>query len=280
MVASTLPIALDLLFGDEGGYVNAKTDAGGPTKYGITHKTLAAHRGVSFVSADQVKNMTKQEAEDIYRASYWKQSGGDLLPRGLDYAAFDFGVNSGPATAVKTLQRVVGTTPDGIVGAMTVDAVRKYPGGIGAVISDYIDARMAFLRGLKGKQGWSANGRGWTRRVTGVDPKGVYKKEPGVIGNAVRLAGGVRDVEPSSPSIDSAKAPPSKTGLLSTTEGKALATTGGGLGVGLVSEVVDQLSQYSDLSPTIRWACLGLVAAGLAFGAYRLWKRVRVEGAA
>lgn len=280
MVASTLPIALDLLFGDEGGYVNAKTDAGGPTKYGITHKTLAAHRGVNFVTAEQVKNMTKKEAEDIYRASYWRQSGGDLLPVGLDYAAFDFGVNSGPATAVKSLQRVVGVTPDGIVGAMTIDAVRKYPRGIIALLHDYIDARMTYLRSLRGKQGWSANGRGWTRRVTGVDPKGVYKKEPGVIGNAVRLAGGVRDVEPSSPSIDSAKAPPSKTGLLSTTEGKALATTGGGLGVGLVSEVVDQLSQYSDLSPTIRWACLGLVAAGLAFGAYRLWKRVRAEGAA
>ncbi len=68
------------MFGDEGGYSNRASDRGGPTKYGVTHKTLAAHRGVPSVAADQVKTMTKMEAEDIYRRSYWGQSGGDLLP--------------------------------------------------------------------------------------------------------------------------------------------------------------------------------------------------------
>ncbi|MDH2091835.1 hypothetical protein N5K21_24185 [Rhizobium pusense] len=62
---------------------------GGPTKFGITHKTLAAHRGVASVTAEQVKAMTREETEEIYRRSYWTQSGGDLLPKGLDYAAFD-----------------------------------------------------------------------------------------------------------------------------------------------------------------------------------------------
>ncbi|WP_262515620.1 glycoside hydrolase family 108 protein [Agrobacterium tumefaciens] len=112
MARETLPVALDLMFGHEGGYVNAKTDRGGPTKYGITHKTLAAHRGVASVTAEQVKAMTREEATEIYRRSYWVQSGGDLLPKGLDYAAFDFGVNSGPATAVRRLQRVLGVRED------------------------------------------------------------------------------------------------------------------------------------------------------------------------
>jgi lysozyme family protein len=35
-----------LTFGDEGGYVNNPHDPGGPTKYGITLKTLAAYRQV------------------------------------------------------------------------------------------------------------------------------------------------------------------------------------------------------------------------------------------
>ncbi|MGK9336087.1 glycoside hydrolase family 108 protein [Sinorhizobium meliloti] len=97
MARETLPVALELTFGDEGGYSNVKTDRGGPTKYGVTHATLAAHRGVKAVTAEQVRAMSREEATDIYRRSYWQQCGGDLLPPGLDYAVFDFGVNSGPA---------------------------------------------------------------------------------------------------------------------------------------------------------------------------------------
>nr|WP_318283108.1 MULTISPECIES: glycosyl hydrolase 108 family protein [unclassified Ochrobactrum] len=43
MARQNLEPSLKLLFGDEGGYSNRATDSGGPTKYGITHKTLAAH---------------------------------------------------------------------------------------------------------------------------------------------------------------------------------------------------------------------------------------------
>ena len=192
-----LGISLDWTFGSEGGYSKAKTDSGNylngvlvGTKYGITGKTLAAHRGVKTVTADDVKNMTRDEAAEIYVKSYWPQSGGDILPDGLDYAAFDFGVNSGPARAVKTLQRVLGIAQDGIVGGQTLAAVNRYPGGVPAVIRAYCDARMVFLRGLGGAQGFSANGRGWTYRVTGIDPRGVYARKPGVVGNALALAKG------------------------------------------------------------------------------------------
>ena len=185
----TLPRALTLMFGHEGGYVNAATDRGGPTKYGITHATLAAYRGVKSVTAAQVKELTLAEAESIYRQQYWIQSGGDVLPVGLDYAAFDFGVNSGPARAVKTLQQVVKVTADGKVGPKTLAAVRAYPGGTVQLIRDYCAARMVFLRGLTNpKTGFPVNGRGWTIRVTGVDPKGQWASTPGVVGHAVQMA--------------------------------------------------------------------------------------------
>lgn len=189
MARETLAVALELMFGHEGGYVNVKTDKGGPTKYGITHTTLAAHRGVASVTAAQVKAMTLEEAEAIYRRSYWIQSGGDLLPIGLDYAAFDFGVNSGPATAVKKLQLVLGVRQDGVMGEITSRAAREYPGGIQKLIRDYCDERMNYLRSLtNAKTGFPVNGRGWTIRVTGKDPKGQWKDQPGVVGNAIRLA--------------------------------------------------------------------------------------------
>lgn len=181
--------SLELTFGSEGGYANHKSDRGGPTKYGVTHRTLAAHRGVESVSAEEVRALTLDEAEAIYRASYWGQSGGDVLPAGLDYAAFDFGVNSGPTRAVKTLQQVLGVPADGWIGPQTLAAVRAYPGGIERLIRDYCDARMAFLRSLKNpRTGFPANGRGWTIRVTGVDPEGKWKAVPGVLGNALAMA--------------------------------------------------------------------------------------------
>lgn len=181
--------SLKLMFGDEGGYSNRKTDKGGPTKYGITHKTLAQHRGVRSVTAEQVKAMGIDEARDIYITSYWGPSGGDVLPDGLDYEAFDFGVNSGPMTAVKQLQRTVGAVEDGWIGVDTLKRVKEYKGGITKLIKDYGAQRMTYLRSLKDpKTGFPVNGRGWTIRVTGVDPEGKYASKPGVIGNALAMA--------------------------------------------------------------------------------------------
>lgn len=199
----TLPIALRLCFGHEGGYSNRSTDSGGPTKFGITHKTLAAHLGVPSVTAERVKALTLTEAEAIYRKSYWQQSGGDVLPKGLDYAAFDFGVNSGPHRAVKALQKVVGTKADGWIGEATLGAVAEYPGGLRKLIKDYCAERMRFLKGLGGKQGWPSNGRGWTIRVTGKDPLGKWKTVPGVIGHALEMVDGDIALVPTLPPIDS-----------------------------------------------------------------------------
>ncbi|MDW9477916.1 hypothetical protein GOB57_03920 [Sinorhizobium meliloti] len=64
MARETLPVALELVFGDEGDYSNVKTDRGGPTKYGVTHTTLAAHRGVRSATADQVTALSREGAEN------------------------------------------------------------------------------------------------------------------------------------------------------------------------------------------------------------------------
>lgn len=266
MARETLPAALALMFGHEGGYVNAKTDRGGPTKYGITHRTLAAHRGVKSVTASQVKALTLAEAEQIYRKSYWTQSGGDLLPAGLDYAAFDYGVNSGPARAVKSLQKVVGVTQDGIVGGQTVAAVGRYPGGVQALIRAYCDERMRFLRSLGGAQGWSANGRGWTRRVTGKDPKGQYKDELGVVGNALRLAAGAQPVETAP--VAGGKANPADRSVVDIVKQEPT----------LLVSLLTALGSFAAGAGPIQWALAAAVVVGVGYGVYRLVKRERADG--
>lgn len=186
--------SLKLVFGNEGGYSNRKSDKGGPTKYGITQATLALHRGHA-VTATDVQELTLKEATEIYQVGYWQQSGGDLLPGGVDYEAFDYGVNSGPTRAAKTLQEVLKAKGvyngkiDGLIGPGTLTGVKNYPGSIRGLITDYAAARMVYLQGIKNaKTGWPKNGRGWTIRVTGIDPEGKWPPEPGVIGNALALA--------------------------------------------------------------------------------------------
>lgn len=278
MTRSTLPVALDLLFGHEGGYVNAKTDSGGPTKYGITHKTLAAHRGVASVTAEQVRAMTKAEAVEIYARSYWGPSGGDLLPPGLDYMAFDFGVNSGPTRAVRTLQitlrdaSVYKGAIDGHCGEQTVAAVNAYPGGLAKLMRDYADARMSYLRSLGGKKGFGPNGRGWTIRVTGKDPLGKWKDQPGVIGNALRLAndvGTVATVAPAGVSIE-AKASPKDIGLTEILKKpEAWGPIGGAAAAG---------ASVLSGSPILQYAFAAVVVIGACVAVWYFVHRVRERG--
>lgn len=263
MARETLPEALRLMFGHEGGYSNNKSDPGGPTKYGITHRTLAAHRGVPSVTAAQVKALTLKEAEEIYRRSYWTQSGGDLLPVGLDYAAFDYGVNSGPARAVKSLQKVVGVVQDGIVGGQTLAAVERYPGGVEALIRAYCDERMRFLRGLKT---WGSFGRGWTIRVTGKDPKGQYKAQPGVVGNALRMAAGTQPVETAP--VPAGKANPADRSVVDIVKKEPT----------LLVSLLSALGAFAAGAGPVQWALAAAVVAGIGYGIYRLVKRERANG--
>ena len=52
-------IALDLMLGHEGGYVNNPKDQGVP-KSTVLHRTLVAHRGVPSVPLAEMKVLTKE----------------------------------------------------------------------------------------------------------------------------------------------------------------------------------------------------------------------------
>ena len=89
---------------------------------------------------------------------------GDDLPSGLDLCVFDFGVNAGPGRAAKYLQTMIGTTPDGGIGPMTLKAVDEYVNqhGLATAIENYQDARQGYYEKLST---FDTFGRGWTRRV-------------------------------------------------------------------------------------------------------------------
>lgn len=153
------------LFGHEGGFANRpeKADPGGPTKYGITIRTLGQWRGRN-VTIDDVRNLTRAEARQIYKAQYWDMVRGDRLPAGLDYAVFDFGVNSGPGRAARHLQKLLGVSVDGLIGLETLNALDHHP-DIPGLIKTYCAARLRYMSGLKN---WRFNKTGWRRRVGDV----------------------------------------------------------------------------------------------------------------
>jgi len=98
---------LDGLLVREGGFINRPDDRGGPTKYGITQRTLSAWRGVAVSVAD-VQALSRAEAREIYADQYYRKPGFDrvhaISPRIAD-ELLDTGVNCGPLVAVGFLKR-------------------------------------------------------------------------------------------------------------------------------------------------------------------------------
>lgn len=126
----TKAFCLDHIFRAEGGFVDHPSDRGGPTNFGITLGTLIASRQGAQVVPSDIKNLTRQEAAKIYEARYWNTMRLDEVRSWrLAVVLFDFGVNSGPATAIKLLQTVLNDRfqekldLDGVIGPKTEVAI-------------------------------------------------------------------------------------------------------------------------------------------------------------
>jgi lysozyme family protein len=162
----------------EGGYVNHAADPGGRTNLGVTQKTYEAWVGYP-VSEKIMRSLTVDHVRALYKVKYWDKVRGDDLPLGLDLCVFDFGVNAGPARAVRYLQSMVGAKEDGVIGPRTLSLVDQMVKALGAdhCVARYQDARRDYYRLLKT---FPTFGRGWLRRVKEVEhtaiamiPKGL-----------------------------------------------------------------------------------------------------------
>jgi len=113
----------DILRREGSKYTNDPIDRGGPTKFGITLATLSFYRGRSC-TAEDVQALTEAEARRIYRDVYVVRPKFDQIKDdALRALVVDWGVNSGPGTAAKALQRAAGVTADGAIGPKTLAAV-------------------------------------------------------------------------------------------------------------------------------------------------------------
>lgn len=129
----TFEQAVDIILAKEGGYVNNPNDSGGETNMGISKR--------SYPSVD-IKNLTKDQAKKIYYKDFWLKIKAEELPPKIRLHVFDFAVNAGVSTAIRTLQNAVGTASDGIIGAQTIKAVQRL------TARDYAVARMKYYTSL------------------------------------------------------------------------------------------------------------------------------------
>lgn len=175
MTASNFDNIMDHIFREEGGWADHPSDPGGATNMGITHITLAEYRGKP-VTKNDVRNLKRAEAREIYRKRYWNVIRGDDLPSGIDLVMMDGSVNSGVGRGPKWVQSALGVVQDSKVGPATIAAANKANAAV--VINAACEARMRFLRGLKT---WPTFGKGWSARVERV------RKEALALANAPYL---------------------------------------------------------------------------------------------
>lgn len=143
--------AVEFVLSKEGGLSDDPEDPGGLTQWGISQR--------SYPKLD-IRNLTRDEAKEIYRRDYWDKCRCEELPPGLDLLVFDSAVNQGPRAAIQMLQDAVRTTPDGVLGPLTMAAVRKVAPE--SLCVEFASQRMeAYGRNPK----FLRFGLGWSRRL-------------------------------------------------------------------------------------------------------------------
>ena len=162
---------IDDILRREGGFVNHVNDRGGPTNFGVTQRTLAAWRGHD-VSVDDVRNMTADEARNIYRTAYYTRPKIDQIPELLQPIMFDMSINHGPGTAIKLLQQVLNDTgntcsADGGIGDETIACAQAATQEVGdLLIQKLVKQRIAFYNAIVlGDDSQRVFLRGWLNRA-------------------------------------------------------------------------------------------------------------------
>ncbi|ATX65093.1 holin-associated N-acetylmuramidase [Roseinatronobacter bogoriensis] len=113
----------------EGGFVNDPDDPGGATNFGVTIHTLRRLRPNQRVTVQDVRDLTRAQAIEIYIEHYFTRPRIAELPEPLWPSVFDMYVNAG-ANAVRILQRLlvqmgIHVAVDGIIGPQTIAATHR-----------------------------------------------------------------------------------------------------------------------------------------------------------
>jgi lysozyme family protein len=264
MAASCYDEALRRLLAHEGGYSNHPSDPGGPTRFGITLADARKYGGEFGWNPDpgaaDMRALPVWFAKAVYRAKYWNALRCDDLPAGVDYAVFDYGVNSGVARAGKVLRRALAVTDDTWTVSDAVLAAARNAAA-SKMIRAICNERRAFLQRLKT---WPVFGAGWSRRVADVEAAALAMSRPG----------GARGATPT-PAAPVEKHEPGK-GVVPESKAAQRTTTGAVVVTGAGAAQAAGEAGCSPLTIIAIVAFAVALAAGCWLG-FRWWRRRRQE---
>lgn len=155
----------------EGGFVNDPDDLGGETCKGITFKTYKLYRQrkkLPTPTIEDLKRISDEEFTSILKEMYWDACKADFIEsQSVANAIVDWAWNSGTATAVKEIQKVLGVKSDGVIGNITLSAINSHSplplfGLIQQTRKDYID-RICKARPVNQKYR-----KGWMNRINSL----------------------------------------------------------------------------------------------------------------
>jgi lysozyme family protein len=156
----------------EGGFNDIKHDRGGATNWGVSLRFLRSINldldGDGDIDFIDVKNMTKQQAEEIYFDNFWKPLY-DRLPELVAFKVFDVSVNAGSSRAHILLQRALNKIganlkTDGLIGPATLGVISKYTPQ--AIVNAYCVAQQEFYDGIIKRDPTQAKfSAGWKNRA-------------------------------------------------------------------------------------------------------------------
>jgi lysozyme family protein len=115
--------AFEKMIHDEGGYqlTTLAGDTGGQTYAGIARNPNPQWPGWQFIDRKDFGSATPLVRE-FYKTTFWNRiRGDDIKEQAIAETIFNFAVNTGVGVAAKLAQVIVGVTPDGAIGAKTVE---------------------------------------------------------------------------------------------------------------------------------------------------------------
>lgn len=137
----------------EGGYTNDLKDPGGETNFGISKRAYPN---------EDIKNMTKDRATEIYHSDFWLKIHGDAMSPDLAMNVFDAAVNIGVFPAIKLVQEALGVGADGDIGPITLGAMAK---ATTANLETFASLRAEYYTSLAE---YPTFGKGWISRTIGT----------------------------------------------------------------------------------------------------------------
>lgn len=138
-------------------------DPGGSTSWGVTFTTWAGWQRLhnAPVSMEAFTACVQSDFLPLYRAMFWNASRcGNMGPIGIQ--VFDIAMGSGPGSAARFLQTILGVEVDGEIGPLTIAALNNAaPAAINFALCN---ERERFYAALPTAKYFA---RGWDRRAEG-----------------------------------------------------------------------------------------------------------------